>query len=267
MKTMQKIFAILLAFVMVFALTACSPYPPMETPTEPPAQEPVVEVEPTQPNLPKETEPVEPIVTPVNNVIQTSEEMFEELPDDTTTYVVFVFNTLMPEGTYRLCDVDNNTIINCEAQAPFKYLLIVDEKLVPGTYTLWSGQDIVLEGYAISKPQAAPEEDTQLPTPPESVDPLAPGAQTEPIAPIPPSDGVVIPESPGVSIPMPPQNPIEPMDSKSKSSKKTELESNKEDKALNKKEKSKADESKRKEVSSEFVIESGPNYFYIVLAV
>ena len=94
--------------------------------------------------------------------------MLDRISDSKQNFSVFTFNKPQQSGVYTLKNSQNETVAEREIANSFSYLIISDENLVQGDYTLWSGetqfQGINTENMGGGKPMGNRGEDM---TPPE----------------------------------------------------------------------------------------------------
>ena len=77
-----------------------------------------------------------------------SGNMLDRISESNQNYVVFGFNKKQNGGvTYSLKDSNNKTVLECTPENSFTNLLISNNELKEGTYTLWEG-DKQLSGYS-----------------------------------------------------------------------------------------------------------------------
>ena len=69
-----------------------------------------------------------------------SGNMLDRIAGGSLTYAVFSFSNRQAGGTsYMLKDLDGNTSAQWTPVNDFSYLIVADDDLIPGTYTLWQG--------------------------------------------------------------------------------------------------------------------------------
>ena len=74
--------------------------------------------------------------------------MLDRISDSAQNYVVMNFAETQKAGeTYTLKNEKGQTIIECTPENDFMYLIVADDALVEGTYSMWMG-DVQLEGVA-----------------------------------------------------------------------------------------------------------------------
>ena len=74
--------------------------------------------------------------------------MLDRISDSAQNYVVMNFAETQKAGeTYTLKNEKGQTIIECTPENDFMYLIVADDALVEGTYSMWMG-DVQLEGAA-----------------------------------------------------------------------------------------------------------------------
>lgn len=67
--------------------------------------------------------------------------MLDRISDSEQNFAVFTFAENQKGGeTYTLKDADGNEVLSCSPENGFSYLILSDEKLTEGTYTLWMGE-------------------------------------------------------------------------------------------------------------------------------
>lgn len=67
--------------------------------------------------------------------------MLDRIPDSEQNFAVFTFAESQKGGeTYTLKDANGSEVLSCSPENGFSYLILSDEKLTEGTYTLWMGE-------------------------------------------------------------------------------------------------------------------------------
>ena len=113
-----------------------------------------------------------------------SGNMLDRISQSNQTFVVLSFNEFLGKGIYTLKNVDNEAVAECDIQNNFTYLIISNDKLLEGDYTLWYG-DIQLAGSGSETDGMAPPEgfNGEMPegmTPPEGFNGEMPEDMTPP---------------------------------------------------------------------------------------
>lgn len=111
-----------------------------------------------------------------------SGNMLDRISGGDATYAVFSFASRQKGGnTYTLKNADNSVIGEYSPKNDFTFLIVADEKLKEGDYTLWQGDTQLAynsaNGGNIKRPQGEPPENMERPSKPDGEFPSKPDGE------------------------------------------------------------------------------------------